>query len=89
MTNYPKSNYSKQSRSSTDNTLLTVTGFAGISLSSFFLVGSANSLLDLLIWGAIGYYSYDYLKQKNLTKKANYVLLGVAALSAIIYGGLF
>ena len=89
MTNYPKSNYSKQSRLSTDNTLLSVTGFAGISLSSYFLVGSANSLLELLVWGAIGYFSYDYLKQSNLTKKANYVLLGVAVLSAIINGGIF
>ena len=89
MTNYPKSNYRKQSRSSTDNTLLTITGFAGISLSSFFLVGDANSLLDLLFWGAIGYFSYDHLKQRNLTKKANYVLLGVAVISAIFYNGIF
>ena len=89
MTNYPKSNYSKQSRSTTDNTLLKVTGFAGISLSSFFIVGSINSLLELILWGAIGYFSYDYLAQKNLTKKANYVIMGVAVLSAIISGGIF
>ena len=89
MTNYPKSNYSKQSRSTTDNTLLKVTGFAGISLSSFFIVGSINSLLELILWGAIGYFSYDYLAQKNLTKKANYVVIGVAVLSAIISGGIF
>ena len=89
MTNYPKSNYSKQSRSTTDNTLLKVTGFAGISLSSFFIVGSINSLLELILWGAIGYFSYDYLAQKNLTKKANYVVMGVAVLSAIINGGIF
>lgn len=89
MTNYPKSNYSKQSRSTTDNTLLKVTGFAGISLSSFFIVGSINSLLELILWGAIGYFSYDYLAQKNLTKKANYVVMGVAVLSAIISGGIF
>ena len=88
MTNYPKSNYSKQSRSTTDNTLLKVTGFAGISLSSFFIVGSINSLLELILWGAIGYFSYDYLAQKNLTKKANYVVMGVAVLSAIISGGI-
>ena len=89
MTNYPKSNYSKQSRSTTDNILLKVTGFAGISLSSFFIVGSINSLLGLIFWGAIGYYSYDYLAQKNLTKKANYVVIGVAVLSAIISGGIW
>ena len=89
MTNYPKSNYSKQSRSTTDNILLKVTGFAGISLSSFFIVGSINSLLGLIFWGAIGYFSYDYLAQKNLTKKANYVVMGVAVLSAIINGGIF
>ena len=89
MTNYPKSNYSKQSRSTTDNILLKVTGFAGISLSSFFIVGSINSLLGLIFWGAIGYFSYDYLAQKNLTKKANYVVLGVAVLSAIITGGIW
>ena len=89
MTNYPKSNYSKQSRSTTDNTLLKVTGFAGISLSSFFIVGSINSLLELILWGSIGYFSYDYLAQKNLTKKANYVVMGVAVLSAIISGGIF
>ena len=89
MTNYPKSNYSKQSRSTTDNTLLKVTGFAGISLSSFFIVGSINSLLELILWGAIGYFSYDYLAQKNLTKKANYVVMGVAVLSAIISGGIW
>ena len=89
MTNYPKSNYSKQSRSTTDNILLKVTGFAGISLSSFFIVGSINSLLGLIFWGAIGYFSYDYLAQKNLTKKANYVVMGVAVLSAIISGGIF
>tara|TARA_B100000963_G_C22170202_1_gene469919 strand:- start:51 stop:320 length:270 start_codon:yes stop_codon:yes gene_type:complete len=89
MTNYPKSNYSKQSRSSTDNNLLKVTGFAGISLSSFFIVGSVNSLLELIIFGAVGYFSYDYLAQKNLTKKANYVVMGVAVLSAIISGGIF
>ena len=89
MTNYPKSNYSKQSRSTTDNILLKVTGFAGISLSSFFIVGSINSLLGLIFWGAIGYFSYDYLAQKNLTKKANYVVIGVAVLSAIISGGIF
>lgn len=89
MTNYPKSNYSKQSRSTTDNILLKVTGFAGISLSSFFIVGSINSLLGLIFWGAIGYFSYDYLAQKNLTKKANYVVIGVAVLSAIISGGIW
>ena len=89
MTNYPKSNYSKQSRSTTDNILLKVTGFAGISLSSFFIVGSINSLLGLIFWGAIGYFSYDYLAQKNLTKKANYVVIGVAVLSAIICGGIW
>ena len=89
MTNYPKSNYSKQSRSNTDNMLLTFTGFAGISLSSFFIVGFANSLLGLILWGAIGYFSYEHLTKKDLTKKANYVLLGAAALSAIISGGIF
>ena len=87
MTNYPKSNYSKQTRSTTDNILLTATGFAGISLSSFFIVGSINGLLGIIIWGAIGYFSYDYLAQKDLSKKANYVLMGVAVLSAIINGG--
>ena len=89
MTNYPKSNYSKQSRSNTDNFLLTFTGFAGISLSSFFIVGSANGLFGLIVWGAIGYYSYEKLRERDLTKKANYVLLGAAALSAIISGGIF
>ena len=89
MTNYPKSNYSKQSRSKTDNALLNITGFVGISLSSFFIVGSANGLISLIIFGAIGYYSYDYLAKKDLTKKANYVLIGAAVLSAIINGGIF
>ena len=40
-------------------------------------------------FGAIGYFSYDYLAQKDLTKKANYVVMGVAVLSAIISGGIF
>tara|TARA_Y100000589_G_C26906503_1_gene528438 strand:- start:462 stop:731 length:270 start_codon:yes stop_codon:yes gene_type:complete len=89
MTNYPKSNYSKQSRSKTDNAALSITAYAGISLSTFFLVGSIFTVLDLIIWGAVGYYSYNYLNQKNSTKKALYVVLAVAVITAIIFGGLF
>ena len=89
MTNYPKSNYSKQTRSNTDNAVLNITAFIGIALSTFFLVGSIFSVLDLIIWGAVGYYSYKYLNEKNLTKKAAYVVLGVAVITAIIFGGLF
>tara|TARA_Y100000589_G_scaffold217170_1_gene204845 strand:+ start:302 stop:571 length:270 start_codon:yes stop_codon:yes gene_type:complete len=89
MTNYPKSNYSKQSRSKTDNILLKLTAFAGISLSTFFLVGTVFSLFDILFWGAVGYYSYNYLNRNKSTKAANYIVIGVGALTAIIFGGLF
>ena len=89
MTNYPQSNYSKQSRSKTDNTVLSIAAYAGISLSTYYLVGYTFTLLDLIIWGIVGYFGYEYLDQKGSTKKANYVLLGVGVISAIINGGLF